>query len=335
MKHASLPLLRREFISLLGGAAVAAWPLAARAQQPGNPVIGFLSSTSAVPFAPFLAAFRQGLGESGYVEGRNVAIEYRWSDNQYERLPALAAELARQPVSVIVASGGPVAAMIAKAATSTIPIVFTATSDPVKLGLVASLNRPGGNVTGWGMFTAELEPKRLELLRELVPNARVIGALINPGRTDAEGQSRDVQAAGRALGLQVIILPASSGPDIDTAFAGLAGQGIAALLISSDPFFVARREQLIALAARHAVPAIHVNREFPAGGGLASYGSNVAEGYRQAGIYAGRILKGEKPADLPVVQPTKYELVINLKTAKALGLEISPSLLARADEVIE
>ena len=330
----SYRIKRREFITLIGGAA-AAWPLTAWAQQAAMPVIGFLSSTSAVPFAPFLAAFHQGLGESGYAEGRNVAIEYRWADNQYERLPALAAELTRQQVSVIVASGGPVTAMVAKAATSTIPIVFTATSDPVKLGLVASLNRPGGNVTGWGGFTAELEPKRLELLRELVPNARVIGALINPGRTDAEGQSRDVQAAGRTLGLKVIILPASSGPDIDTAFASLAGQGIAALLISSDPFFVARREQLVALAARHAVPAVYVNRQFPADGGLASYGNNVAEGYRQAGIYAARILKGEKPADLPVVRATKYELVINLKTAKALGLEVPASLLARADEVIE
>jgi putative ABC transport system substrate-binding protein len=329
---------RREFMTLIGGAAAIPallWPLAAGAQQPALPVIGFLGSASAAPIAHFMAAFRQGLGESGYAEGRNVAIEYRWADNQYERLPALAAELVRRQVNVIVASGGPVAAMAAKAATSTIPIVFTASSDPVKLGLVASLNRPGGNVTGSGMFTAELEPKRLELLRELVPTARVIGALVNPGRTDAEAQSRDVQAAGRTLGLEVIILPASSAPDIDTAFAGLAGRGVAALVIGADPFFLARREQLVALAARHAVPAVYMNREFPAGGGLASYGANIAEGYRQAGIYAGRILKGEKPADLPVVRPTKLELVINLKTAKALGLDVPLSIQQRADEVIE
>jgi putative ABC transport system substrate-binding protein len=326
-------LTRREFITLFAGAA--AWPLAARAQQPAMPVIGFLGSASAAPIAHFVAAFHQGLGESGYIEGRNVAIEYRWADNQYERLPALTAELVRRQVAVIIASGGPVAAMAAKAATSTIPIVFTASSDPVKLGLVASLNRPGGNVTGSGMFTAELEPKRLELLRELVPSARVIGALVNPGRPHAEAQSRDIQAAGRTLGLQVIILRASSERDIDTAFAGLAGQGIGALLIGADPFFQTRREQLVALAVRLAVPAVYMNREFAAAGGLASYGTNIAEGYRQAGIYAGRILKGEKPADLPVVQPTKLELVINLKTAKALRLDVPLILQQRADEVIE
>jgi putative ABC transport system substrate-binding protein len=324
---------RRDFIALAGSAA-AAWPLAARAQQP-MPVIGFLGSASAAPNADSVAAFRQGLGEGGYVEGRNVVIEYRWAENLYDRLPALAAELVRRPVAVIVASGGPVAAQAAKAATSTIPIVFTASSDPIKLGLVASLSRPGGNMTGSAMLTAELDAKRLELLRELVPTARVIGALVNPGRTDAEAQSRDAQEAGRALGLQVIILSASSERNIDTAFASLAGQGIGALLVGADPFFHSRRVQLVALAARHAVPAMYMSRDFAAAGGLMSYGASIADGYRQAGIYAGQILKGAKPADLPIVQPTKFEFMINLKTAKALGLDVPPMLLARADEVIE
>jgi putative ABC transport system substrate-binding protein len=324
---------RREFITLASGAA--AWPFATRAQQSAMPVIGFLASASAAPNARFVAAFHQGLGEGGYVEGRNVTIEYRWADNQYDRLPALAAELVRRPVAVIVASGGPVAAVAAKAATSTIPIVFTATSDPIKLGLVASFARPGGNVTGSAMLTAELDAKRLELLRELVPATRVVGALVNPGRSDVEAQSRDVQQAGRRLGLQVIVLRASSERDMDAAFADLAGQGITALVVGADPFFVNRRQQLVALAARYGVPAIYMSREIVAVGGLASYGPSITEGYRQAGIYVGQILKGAKPADLPVVQPTKLELAINLTTAKALKLDVPLILQQLADEVIE
>jgi putative tryptophan/tyrosine transport system substrate-binding protein len=325
---------RRDFMKIIGGAA-AAWPRAVRAQQATIPVIGFLGSSSAAPNAHFVAAFHQGLDASGYVEGRNVAIEYRWADNQYDRLRALAAELVRLQVAVIVASGGPVTPTAAKDATSTIPIVFTASSDPVKLGLVASLNRPGGNLTGSGIFTIELDPKRLELLRELVPTARVIGVLINPGRTDAETQARSVQEAGRILGLQVIILRTSNERDIDTAFTRLARQRIGALLIGADPVFLNWRDQLLLLAARRAVPVIANVREITEAGGLASYGPSIADGYRQAGIYTGQILKGAKPRDLPVVQPTKFELVINLKTAKALGLTVPPTLLAIADEVIE
>jgi putative ABC transport system substrate-binding protein len=324
---------RREFITMVGGAA-AAWPLAVRAQQV-IPVIGFLGSASEATSTHFVEAFRQGLGDRGFVEGRNVRVEYRWADNQYDRLPSLASELVTSPVAVIVASGGPVSALAAKAATSTIPVVFTATSDPVKLGLVASLNRPGGNVTGSAMFTAELDPKRLELLRELAPTALVIGAFVNPGRSDADEQFRNVQQAGRALGLQVVILSASSERDIEAAFEGLAGQRIEALLVGADPFFASRREQLVALAARYRVPATYMTRDFVVAGGLASYGTNTADGYRQAGIYAGQILKGAKPADLPVIQPTKFELVLNLRTAKALGLTVSREFLLRADDVVE
>jgi len=325
---------RRQFLGVLGGTAVT-WPLAARAQQPAIPVVGFLASASSGPNSRFVTAFHQGLSEGGYAEGRNIMIEYRWADNEYDRLPALAADLVHRSVAVIVASGGPVAAIAAKKATSTIPIVFTATSDPIQLGLVASFASPGGNVTGSAMFTAELDAKRLELLRELVPATRVVGVLVNPGRSDVEAQSRDVQQAGRRLGLQVTVMRASSERDIDAAFVGLAGQGITALLVGADPFFVNRRQQLVALAARHAVPSIYMSREIVTAGGLASYGASITDGYRQAGIYVSQILKGAKPADLPVVQPTKLELVINLKTAKALGLTILPTLLARADEVIE
>jgi putative tryptophan/tyrosine transport system substrate-binding protein len=311
------------------------WPLAARAQQPAMPVVGFLASASEYGSHGFVAAFRNGLVESGYVEGRDVQVEYRWADNQYDRLSSLAADLVRRSVSVIVASGGPAAPLAAKAATSTIPIVFTATSDPVRLGLVASLNRPGGNVTGTGAFTVELDAKRLEVLRELVPKVVLIGALINPNRPDADAQSQHVQNAARAVGQQVHVLMAGSEREIDTAFTALAQQQIGALLVGADPFFSSRRNQVVALAARHTVPTVYMNRDFVATGGLASYGTNIADGYRQAGIYAAQILKGAKPADLPVIQPTKFELAINLKTAKALGLTVPPTLLARADEVIE
>jgi putative ABC transport system substrate-binding protein len=325
----------RAALTVVLAFGILAAPLVARAQQPAMPVIGFLSSASPGTFAHFLAAFRQGLNETGYVEGRNVAIEYRWAENQYDRLPALATELVRRQPAVTVASGGNVSALAAKAATSTIPIVFTSARDPIKGGLVASLNRPGGNMTGIGGLTAELDAKRLELLRELVPKARTLGALINPNNPDAESQSRDVQEAARALGQQMIVLYAGSEGDIDTAFGTLVRRRIGALLVGADPGFASRRAQLIALAARHSVPAIYQARDFAVAAGLASYGPSLADGYRQVGIYAGRILKGAKPADLPVVQPTKFELVINVKTATALGLTIPQSILLRADEVIQ
>jgi putative ABC transport system substrate-binding protein len=327
-------LRRREFISLLGGAA-AAWPFAARAQQPAMPIIGFLSAGSPGALREQIAAFRRGLGETGFIEHRNVGVEYVWAETQFDRLPALAAELVRRPVAVIAATGGDPSVFAAKAATSTIPIVFNLGIDPIKMGIVASLSRPDGNLTGVFQLTSGLEPKRLEFLHELVPTARVVGALMNPSRPGAEGQLRDVREAARALGLNALVLNASGEREIDNAFATLVQHRAGALLVASDPLFTTRRETIVALAARHAVPAIYQWREFPAIGGLMSYGTNLADAYRQIGIYIGRILKGEKPGDLPVQQSTKVELVINLKTATALGLTFPISLLGRADEVIE
>ena len=325
---------RRQFITLLGGAA-AAWPLAARAQQrPAMPVIGYLGAASAQGYVAQLAAFRQGLQDAGYVEGRNVAVEYRWADDRYDRLPALAAELVGRQVTVIVASGA-AAAPAAKAATTTIPIVFATGADPVAVGLVASLARPGGNLTGVTTLNTELGPKRLELLREAVPAATIVAALVNPSYPAAETQSKDLQAAARTLGLQLHVLHASNEREFDAVFATLVQLRAGGLVIGADTFFNSQSEQFATLALRHAVPAIYQYCEFAAAGGLMSYGGSITASYRTVGLYVGRILKGEKPADLPVQQIAKVELIINMKTAKALGLTFPITLLGRADEVIE
>ena len=324
---------RRDFV-ILGSTAVA-WPLAARAQQKATPVIGLLGTVSPREAALFTAAFRQGLSDAGYVEGQNLAIEYRWAEGHYDRLSALAADLAGRKVDVIVTQGGPPSALAAKSATSTIPIVFHTGADPIADGLVASLARPGGNLTGFSLLTVDLMPKRLELLLELVPQATVIALLVNPKGLYAERIVPVVQEAARAKGVQLPILQAGSESQIDAAFASLVELRAGGLLAGGDPFFSSRREQLVALASRHAVPAIYDWRGYAISGGLISYGVDFASAYRLVGIYVGRILKGEKPADLPVQQPTKFELVVNLKTAKALGLTVPQSILARATEVIE
>jgi len=322
---------RREFIALLGGAA--AWPVQARAQHPAIPVIGYLDLQP--PGHVGIEPFRQGLSETGYVEGRNVAIEYRWADGKYDRLPALATDLIRSQVAVIAACATSAPGLAAKAATSTIPIVFQTGGDPVQDGLVASMNRPGGNVTGVSRLAVTIAPKRLELMRELSPKATVIGLLVNPTNPRSELVVEQIEKAARALGLRLHVLKVSTEGELDSVFASLVQLGVGALLVAQEPSYFRWREQIIALAARHAIPATYGQREYPAAGGLMSYDASVADSFRQVGLYVGRILKGEKPADMPVQQPTKFELVINLKTAKALGLDVPPTLLARADEVIE
>jgi putative ABC transport system substrate-binding protein len=324
---------RREFITLLGGGAFG-WPAAARAQQPEMPVIGFLSAVSPGPYAQRFAAFHGGLNEAGYVEGRNVAIENRWAEERYDRLPALAADLVGRRVVLIVAYTDR-AALAAKAATTTIPIVFVNGGDPVRAGIVPSLNRPGGNVTGASFFGVDLAPKQLALLHEVLPNAAVIALLVDQNVPDAVTQVPAVQEAARILGLQLVVLKVRTASDIETAFATLVRERAGALVVGTGALLTNRRKQIIALAARHALPTIYPFREFTADGGLISYGNNIPDSFRQAGVYAGRILKGDKPADLPVILSTKFEFVLNLKTAKAMGIEIPPAVSARADEVIE
>jgi putative tryptophan/tyrosine transport system substrate-binding protein len=323
---------RREFTVLIGSAA--AWPLAARAQQQAMPVVGFLNSASPEPFARNVAAFRQGLKEAGYVEGQNVAIEYSWAENQTDRLPALAADLDRRQVAVIVAPDS-ASALAAKAATMTIPVIFLIGGDPVKLGLVASFNRPGGNITGVSVLFNTLVAKQLEALHETVLQADLMGLLVNPTNPNAESDMRDVQAAANVLGQKLVVVKGSTESDLETVFVTLAQQRTGALVVSADPFFVSRRDKLVELAVRRTLPAIYPMRDFVAAGGLMSYGTSLADGYRQVGTYAGKVLTGVKPADLPVQQAVKVELIINLKTAKALGLTLPTSLLVRADEVID
>jgi putative ABC transport system substrate-binding protein len=325
---------RRNFIGLAG--AVAAWPFAARAQRPSSPVVGFLGTTSPEGYATFVDGFQLGLKEAGFVDGNNVATIYRWAEGHYDRLPGLAADLVSRNVSVIVATGGLPSSLAAKQATESIPIVFTLGSDPVKFGLVSSLNRPNGNITGVTLFAYLLDAKRVELMHELVPGASVVALLVNPNNAaQAEAQLADVEAAVQKFGQQLIILKAGNDTEIDSAIAGLAERKVGVLLVSADPLFLARREQLVALVARYAIPSIYEWRQFAEAGGLMSYGINLADAYRQAGVYAGKILKGAKPGDLPVLQPTKFELVINLKTAKTLGLTVPNTMLVAADQVIE
>ena len=324
---------RRKFLATLGGAATA-WPLGARAQQAAMPVIGFLNSGTREGFAHFLAAFHQSLNQAGFVEGRNLAIEYRWAEGQYDRLTALAADLVRRQVTVIAATTTP-AALAAKAATSMIPIVFTSAADPVTVGLVASLSRPGGNATGVTNYLTDLGAKRLELLHQLVPKANTIGMLVNPNYPDIESQRKDVEEAARKFGQRVHVVNAASVDDFDKVLATLVQLNVSALLVTTDAVFLSRRDRLVGLVAHYALPAVYAQRDFVEVGGLMSYAASVADGYRQAGIYVGRVLKGAVPADLPVVQPSKFDFLINLKTAKALGLTIPSTLLALADEVIE
>jgi putative tryptophan/tyrosine transport system substrate-binding protein len=327
-------LNRRQFITLLGGAA-AAWPLTASAQQRLMPVIGYLGPESPTAFASRVRAFRQGLGETGYVEGRNVAIEFRWAESQHSRLPALAADLVGRQVAVIVAPGGAPGALAAKSVTTTIPIVFEMGADPIAIGLVSSLNRPGGNLTGVSSLNVEVTPKRLQILHEAVPTASVVAVLVNPTSPTTDSQLKNVQPAAQARGLQLHVLHASTERDLDTVFATLLQLRAGGLVVASDTFFAMHSEQLAALTIRHAVPTIHQSRDFAIAGGLMSYGGSFVESHRQAGVYTGRVLKGDKPADLPVQQVTKFELFINLKTAKTLGLTFPLSLLGRADQVIE
>jgi putative tryptophan/tyrosine transport system substrate-binding protein len=322
---------RRQFITLLGGAV--AWPLAASAQQPAIPVIGFLRNTPSAPFAHIVTAFRRGLNEVGFVEGQNVAIEQRWAEGQDDRLPALVAELVRQKAAVIVANNP--GALAAKAAATTIPIVFATGSDPVRDGLVASLNRPGGNVTGVVFITSVLGAKRLELLRQLVPKATTIAMLVRPNTIETEAERIDVQNAAQALGQELVLFNVTSGRDIEAAFATFVERRAGGLLVGTGPFLTSNRERVVALAARYGVPAIYPLREYASAGGVMSYGTSISDAYRQSGVYAGRILKGEKPADLPVIQSNKFELVLNVQTAKALGIDVPDKLLALADEVIE